>query len=229
MKNSQLSLPERQKLKGLANNDAQKEARLTDVACALVNSMSASASAINVGINMQDGKYALAEVIAGNALNNGSASQQATPYFQATIRQYNDPTFFATAQPSNYYDRQLLDYMTIQGGAFGASGSLSLNLHNGDAFVGGSKTNISSSPGGSLTFGTMLDQPPANVPRATAVSNMLDGGGVQAGACAFVMCIGVNQSLAPNGQPRPTAIEWGLGTPGASVGTGASFPVGRPK
>lgn len=188
-----------------------------------------AAAAASTPENAEAARF-LSFIGSGRMLPDGGASlrdgQQATPYFQATIRQYNDPTFFATAQPSNYYETQMPDYVTIQGGAFGASASLSMNLHNGDAFIGASKTNISANLGGSFVFGTMLDQPPINVPRSTAVSNMLDGGGVQAGACAFVMCVGVNQSLAPTGQPRPTAIEWGLGTPGASVGTSASFPAG---
>jgi hypothetical protein len=118
-----------------------------------------------------------------------------------------------------------VDYVTIQGGGVGVGVNASVNLLNGDVFVGGAKANLAPGAGVSAVAGRMITDVPTNENRADVVSKMLDGGSVQTGACIAGGCLGVNQSLGPKGTNPPTAIEIGVGTPGISVGTGASVNV----
>lgn len=71
----------------------------------------------------------------------------------------------------------------------------------------------------------MIDGPALPEERATAVSNMLDGGSVQGAICVGGLCAGVNQSIGPKGSNPPKAIELGVGTPGFSAGVGAATPL----
>ncbi len=64
-----------------------------------------------------------------------------------------------------------VDYVTVQGGGLGVGGGVTVNLHNGEVFVGGAKSNISAGAGGSVTVGRMLDSPPKDTERGEAVSN----------------------------------------------------------
>jgi filamentous hemagglutinin len=63
----------------MGSSDARKNTLTTNTLSIsdINNSMSASASSsgVSVGTNMMDGKYAMGKAIAGNLLNNGSASQ----------------------------------------------------------------------------------------------------------------------------------------------------------
>jgi filamentous hemagglutinin len=117
-----------------------------------------------------------------------------------------------------------VDYVTVQGGGLGLGGAATVNMHNGEVFLGPSKSNISSGAGGSVTVGRMLDDPPEFVTRGNAVSNMLGGASAQTAVCAAGLCVGVNQSIGKPGE-RPTAVEIGFGTPGVSTGVGVSLPV----
>lgn len=121
-----------------------------------------------------------------------------------------------------------VDYVTVQGGGLGMGGATTVNLHNGEVFVGGAKSNISTGPGASVTLGRMLDAPPKDTERGEAVSNMLGGSSAQTAVCAGGICAGVNQSIGKPGQ-RPTAVEIGIGTPGVSSGVGVSLPVSGTK
>jgi filamentous hemagglutinin len=117
-----------------------------------------------------------------------------------------------------------VDYVTVQGGGLGLGGATTVNLHNGEVFVGGSKSNISTGAGASVTLGRMLDAPPKETERGETVSDMLRGASAQTTVCAAGLCAGVNQSIAQPGE-RPTAVEVGFGTPGISTGVGVSLPV----
>jgi len=137
---------------------------------------------------------------------------------QRRIEDYKNPSI--NAEPNV----PAADYVTVQGGGLGVSGATSVNLHNGEVFVGGSKSYITPGVGGSITFGRMLDAPPLDASRGDAASNMLGGASAQSAVCAGGLCLGINQSIAkPN--ERPTAVEFGVGTPGVSAGVGVSIPV----
>jgi len=115
-----------------------------------------------------------------------------------------------------------VDYVTVQGGGVGVGVNASVNLLNGEVFVGGAKSNLAPGASGSVVVGRVIDGPQNPAARAEQVSEMLKGGSVQMGVCLGGGCVGVNQSLGPIGSNPATAIEVGVGTPGISVGTGAN-------
>jgi filamentous hemagglutinin len=229
MNNRQLSLPERQKLKSMANNDAQKEARLTDAACALAKCSAQYAPSTK---EYQDAKAS--EMRGANNTAEltelAKVNQQTGLFGYGTLDGVKDSVKFTgnvldkeVVQPAK--DAATPDYVTIQGGGVGVGVNASVNLLNGDVFVGGAKTNIAPGASGSVVVGKIITDVPPTETRAKAVSEMLGGGSVQAGACVAGICGGVNQSMGAVGSNPPTAVEVGLGTPGLSVGTGASVNV----
>lgn len=115
-----------------------------------------------------------------------------------------------------------VDYVTVQGGGVGVGVNASVNLLNGEVFVGGAKSNLAPGASGSVVVGRVITDVPPGKTRDQTVSDMLNGGSVQTGACLGGGCVGVNQSLGPIGSNPATAIEVGVGTPGISVGTGAN-------
>jgi len=118
-----------------------------------------------------------------------------------------------------------VDYVTLQGGIFGLNGGVSINVLNGEIFIGGAKTNLSTTLGGSAVVGRVLGGSMNAERRPDEVSNMLGGGSFQAGLCLGGFCGGINQSIGQLGSNPPTAIEFGFGTPGGGVGGGASVRV----
>jgi hypothetical protein len=116
------------------------------------------------------------------------------------------------------------DYITVQGSAFGVGVGASVNLLNGDVFVGASKGYITPGVSVNSVVGTLLTETPPEKTRSETVSDMLGGGSAQVGACIAGVCMGINQSMGIN---PPTAVEIGIGTPGISVGGGASFSAGN--
>jgi len=97
------------------------------------------------------------------------------------------------------------------GVAYGSS----VNLHNGQFFLGGRKANPIS-PSGSVMFGYLLF--PSSNP-AAATNDFLGGASVPVGGC-MIVCVGLNHSLGGS-----TSIEVGFGTLGVSTDVTASFPV----
>jgi hypothetical protein len=160
---------------------------------------------------------------AGGTYDDGRGNQiryftNTTASGERRIEDYKNPNI--NAEPHV----PAVDYVTVQGGGLGLGGATTVNLHNGEVFVGGSKSNISKGAGGSVTLGRMLDAPPKETERGDAVSDMLRGASAQTSVCVGGVCAGVNQSIAKPGE-RPTAVEIGIGTPGISTGIGVSLPV----
>ena len=120
-----------------------------------------------------------------------------------------------------------IDYLTIQVGGFGVSGSGSVNLLNGEAFVGGGKSTFSSVPGVSIVGGKMIGGLVDVSRRADTVTNMLGGGGIQGTICTGGICGGINQSFGPVGSNPASAVELGIGTPGISGGVGAAVQLNK--
>jgi hypothetical protein len=116
-----------------------------------------------------------------------------------------------------------IDYLSIQGGVFGVGAGVSVNLINGDFFAGWGKAYLSPGLGGSILFGSMVSGSTNSSTRGKEVSNMLGGGAYQFTGCVSVLCSGLNQSIGRNNPP--TAIEYGIGTPGLSAGVGVSFQL----
>ncbi len=120
------------------------------------------------------------------------------------------------------------DYVALNGSALGLAGSISLNLHNGQIYVGAGGA-VPVAPGASITVGWM----PSNygLPNAVQGENtdqFMAGGSYSAAACAYGVCVGGNHAIGGT-----TAVEVGLGIGapskainlGGSAGTGVSLPV----
>ena len=120
------------------------------------------------------------------------------------------------------------DYIAVNGNALGVAGSVALNLHNGQVYVGAGGS-VPVAAGGSFMIGFI----PSNygLPNAVQGQNtdqFLGGGSYSAGACAFGVCAGGNHAIG-----GATALELGLGLGmpvkginlGGSAGTGVSLPV----
>lgn len=117
------------------------------------------------------------------------------------------------------------DYLSIQGGAFGANVNLAVNLHDGTVFFGGGG-NVPISTSVSINAGFL----PANYglssgDKAVNTSGFLQGAGASASGCLFVVCVGGNHSFG--GGWSGTSVEIGVGS-GFSAGTGAAVEAGTP-
>jgi filamentous hemagglutinin len=121
-----------------------------------------------------------------------------------------------------------IDYLTVSGSAFGGSGSIAINLHNGNVYAGGGGA-VPVTPGASVALGIIpaaLNQTPTV--QADKTDNFLGGGSFGGNVCAFGGCIGGNHAVGGD-----TAVEFGLGIGGftraANFGgggsTGFSLPV----
>lgn len=224
---------EKQVISQMANGDSAKQDRLTDAACAMVKCsaqyapstpeyLDAKASEIRGANNTQE-LTELAKVNQATGLFGYSGMDNANDMFKFTGNVVNKEIVQPVKEASSP------DYLTIQAGGAGGASSLSVNLHNGDTFLGVSKTNISSGPSGSVVLGKMVTVIPTGQAKEDAVSEMLSGGSLQGGLCVAGLCGGVNQSIGVPGSNPPTSVEFGVGTPGASVGTGASVNVYKSK
>ena len=120
------------------------------------------------------------------------------------------------------------DYVAVNGNALGLSGSLSMNLHNGQVYVGAGGS-VPVAPSASVTLGWL----PSNygLPNAVQGENtdqLLGGGSYSVAACAYGACFGGNHAIG-----GATAVEVGLGIGastkainlGGSASTGVSLPV----
>ncbi|WP_415869056.1 hemagglutinin repeat-containing protein [Burkholderia ubonensis] len=120
------------------------------------------------------------------------------------------------------------DYVAVNGSGLGLAGSISLNLHNGQIYVGAGGS-VPVAPGASVTFGFV----PSNygLPNAVQGDNtdqLLAGGSYSAAGCAYGVCLGGNHAI---GGATAVEVGLGLGVPtkgislGGSAGTGVSLPV----
>ncbi|WP_175820073.1 polymorphic toxin type 22 domain-containing protein [Burkholderia sp. BCC0419] len=109
------------------------------------------------------------------------------------------------------------DYSSANGSGMSVAYGTSVNLHDGQIYVGGGKANPFS-PSGNIMFGYLLF--PGDSP-TLETNNFLNGAAIPIGGCMLGVCIGLNHSIG--GQ---TSIEFGVGTPGVSTGVTVSKPVG---
>ncbi len=156
MNNRQLSLPERQKLKGLANNDAQKEARLTDAACALVRCSAqyapgtteyqdAKASEMRGANNIQE-LAELAKVNKDSGLFGYNGMDNANDSFKFTVNVVNKEI----VQPIK--DAKIPDGSYGVGYYQGLGGEVEVEVENGA--VSAAKVGLGVGAGGHLNLGT---------------------------------------------------------------------------
>ncbi|MFK2901864.1 hypothetical protein ISP15_16110 [Dyella jejuensis] len=115
------------------------------------------------------------------------------------------------------------DYASAGGNALGASGAVTMNLHNGQMYggVGGS---VPVEPGAGFVFGWILNGGSAAYDPAVNTDNFLNGGGGSGAAC-YLLCIGINHAYG-----GATAIEigWGIGVKNklsGNAGTGAMLSI----
>jgi len=120
-----------------------------------------------------------------------------------------------------------LDYVTIQAGA-GLGGSLTLNLNNGNVYMGGS-VSASRTPGAGIIFGAIPDNAGKDSPvKARETDKFLGGTSVGGNACVFGLCVGGNHALGGK-----TSFEFGVGVggvtklpnPGGNASGGYGHPV----
>lgn len=111
------------------------------------------------------------------------------------------------------------DYAVVSANIYVASGSLAINFHNGNTYVQGGLTRAypspSFKPGGSAVLGSIL----ACGVDGDRVDKFLNGGGNNA---SYFAPLGPNPFIGAGGgishsYGGDTALEYGLGTPGASV------------
>ena len=109
------------------------------------------------------------------------------------------------------------DYSSANGSGMSLAYWTSVNLHDGQIYVGGGKANPFS-PSGNIMFGYLLF--PGDEP-TLSTNNSLNGTAVPVGGCMFGVCMGFNKSIGGK-----MSIEFGFGTPGVSAGVTVSKPVG---
>ncbi|APD13263.1 hypothetical protein RO07_08575 [Pandoraea pulmonicola] len=120
------------------------------------------------------------------------------------------------------------DYITASGNALGLAGAVTLNLHNGQVFIGGGGS-VPVVLGASVGLGWLpsVYGAPKNE-KAWNTNQLLEGGAYTAAVCAYGACVGANHAIGGS-----TAVEIGLGIGaptkainlGGSAGTGVSLPM----
>jgi len=254
--NRQLHVSELERIKIEANGDAAKQERLTRAACyevkcwaefpegsPLYNQNFVSES--EIASHPQEHAWVKSRQALGDFTYSGYASFAdsvkalsglSSPYGKLTWRGEFVGDYKAQpcsigmgdcqagisyGRPGNEYrlpDRP--DYVTVQGSAFGKSGVVTINLYDGAVYSGfGGVVPVGTNV--SLNFGSLLVNDVRDAKqRAARIDAFLQGGGVQGSYCAW-LCAGVNHSIGGD-----TSIEVGVGTPGASVGTGWGVGTG---
>ena len=126
-------------------------------------------------------------------------------------------------EPYIPYLATIPDYISLGGGGLGLGGSIAVNMHTGQIYVGGSST-IPVVPGASFAAGwlpTNLGESPTISANKTAA--LLSGAGFNASVCA-ILCVGGNHAYGGD-----TAIEVGGGikvpAKGGTASTGVMVPV----
>ncbi|WP_174981080.1 hypothetical protein [Burkholderia lata] len=112
------------------------------------------------------------------------------------------------------------DYSAANGSGMSLAYGSSVNLHDGQIYLGGGKANPLV-PSGNIVFGYLLF-PGDNATIET--NNFLNGASIPFGGCMCGACVGMNHSIGGG-----TSIEFGIGMPGISGGTTVSKPVGGSK
>jgi hypothetical protein len=129
----------------------------------------------------------------------------------------------AAKEPYIPYLAIIPDYVSVNGGGLGLGGSIALNMHTGQMYVGGSGS-APVVPGASFAAGWL----PNNLGQLSGVSatntrDFLTGASFDASACA-ILCLGANHAYGGD-----TAIEIGGGikvpAKGGAFSTGGMVPV----
>jgi hypothetical protein len=129
----------------------------------------------------------------------------------------------ATKEPYIPYLAVVPDYVALNGGGFGLTGAISINMHTGQVYAGGSGSS-SVVPGGSFVGGWI----PNNAGESREViarntMNLLTGAGVDLSICSF-LCVGASHAYGGD-----TALELGGGIKlpikGLSGSSGVMTPV----
>jgi filamentous hemagglutinin len=241
--NRMLHEDEKAVIKVFASGDAGKEHRLEAAGCALVHCAAEFAPgtadyAKYSALEQEGAGYTVEQA----QLKSYSGTLFSTAGYGGMVRQTSGGSLFqytvddakadGSAFLSNVFGNQpgKIDYVTIGGGAFGAAAGISLNLRNGNVYIGGSGAVPVGVGGGAITIGVVPSN--ANLPpkiQAKNIDNFLNGGAFGGNGCAFGVCIGGAYSIGGT-----TSAEVGIGFGGLtrslnfSGGTsvGATVPVG---
>ena len=158
----------------------------------------------------------------------GQAYSYATSSFQSMLSNFFTPSASTVsnlnqglASLSDVADYQNAErvtpaYVSLNGSALGGAGGTSINLGNGQAYLSGGGA-VPVTPSFSLTIGFL---PNSGLNPTAATDNFLNGGTYQTSVCDLV-CVAVTHSVGGT-----TGYEFGIGTPGASVSTTVSTPLG---
>jgi filamentous hemagglutinin len=221
--NRELHPQEKKAIKDLSEGDANKEHRLRAAGCALVHCSAEYAP------NTADYKKysALEKEGASNTVEQAQLQSYGGTSFSGVsyggmVRQTSGSSLFhysaGDAQADNKAMRTAMatqrpgsiDYLTVQAGA-GVGGSLTLNLHNGNFYTGGS-ISASREKGAGIIFGMIPDNVgKTDVQKAKATDSLLKGKSVGGNLCLYGICGGLNHAV--DGQ---TAVELGVGVGGVT-------------
>jgi len=238
--NRQLHPEEKQVIKDLANGDATEEHRLEAAGCALVHCAAeyapGTADYAKYSALQTEGAGYTAEQAQLQNYNGTSFSAasyggmvQRTPGSSLFHYSAGDAQADNSAFTSNVLAQQpgKIDYLSVGGTALGMSGSLAVNLHNGNVYIGGGGA-VPISTGASVTIGVIpayAGQLPSK--QAEATDGLLNGGAYGANTCAFGVCVGGSHAIGGD-----TSVEVGLGfggiTRAANIGAGAGTSVSVP-
>ncbi|MDF3114581.1 hemagglutinin repeat-containing protein [Burkholderia sp. BCCIQ04A] len=238
--NRQLHSEEKKVIHELANGDPNKEHRLEAAGCALVHCAAEYAPG-----TADYAKYsALEQEGAGYTAEQTQLKNYNGTYFAASgyggmvkltpasgLFQYSTDDLRADSNAfvSNVLSTRpgKLDYVSIGGAAFGSSAGISINLHNGNVYLGGGGA-VPVVPGASVTVGvipTAANQAPTI--QADKTDNFLAGASLGVNMCAYGACVGGNHAFGGD-----TSVEVGVGfggiTRAPNLGGGGSTSVSFP-
>lgn len=162
----------------------------------------------------------------GDSVAAAYISQNAGNLFTATTAQYNNPFLNGNKDGSLTPEQTALpgarptieaDYVSANRSGAGLAGNATLNLHNGQPYLGGGGT-VPISPSGSVVWGFIFNK---QGDPAAATDSFLDGASYVAGGC-WGLCFNINKAIGGS-----YALEIGFGSPGVAAGTGVSKPIGK--
>lgn len=238
--NRQLHPDEKKVIHDFANGDADKEHRLEAAGCALVRCSAeyalGTADYTKYSALEQEGVKYTAEQAQLQSYNGTSFSMAGAG---GMVRQTAGTDLFHYSSGDARADQVAwasgmaaqrpgsIDYVTLQASA-GVGGSITLNLHDGSVYAGGS-ISASREKGAGIVVGMIPDNVGRNpADKAELTNQFLGGNSVGGNGCVYGICGGLNHAVG--GQ---TAIEIGIGfggvtktpSPNGNAGGAYSFPV----
>lgn len=164
--------------------------------------------------------------LSGELLPIEFIGQFAGSMFSATPTEYNNPFLHGNESGSLTPEQKALpgatpainpDYTSAVGAGAGLLGNATLNLRNSQPYLGAGGA-VPLAPSGSFVWGFIFNK---KGDPAEATDRFLDGASYVGGGC-FGVCLNVNKSIGGS-----YALELGFGSPGISLGTGVSKPIGK--